>query len=221
MLEFNRLFIPVSFREFFFESVSETTLGTCPPHPHLPSIRSMAPALLPSRQASPARREQGQIASTDTPYSLPPRRVGLPRFVPLPRHPVHLHRPLSPPTGRRGERNPQHGTYADDRRVHVSGGECEIRILQLSYRSSAPSFCKAAIILSASVTFLSLPGLDSVARVAGFVTILCSAASMASSVVALFRYKADLEHATSTVGGEGLMMLSVSPVHGWKEMDYC
>lgn len=33
---------------------------------------------------------------------------------------------------------------------------------------------------------------------------------MASSVVALFRYKADMERSVSHVGGEGLLMLSVS-----------
>lgn len=68
---------------------------------------------------------------------------------------------------------------------------------------------KAAIVLSASVTFLSLPGLDNVSRIAGFVAILFASFSMASTVVALFRYKADLERPVSHIGGEGLMMLSV------------
>ncbi|KAG5642968.1 hypothetical protein DXG03_001816 [Asterophora parasitica] len=66
----------------------------------------------------------------------------------------------------------------------------------------------AAIVLSASVTFLSLPGLDNFARVAGFVAILFATFSMASTVVALFRYKADLERPVSHVAGEGLLMLS-------------
>jgi hypothetical protein len=60
------------------------------------------------------------------------------------------------------------------------------------------------------VTFLSLPGLDNIARVAGFVAILFSSFSMASTVVAIFKYKADLERPTAHVGGEGLIMLSVS-----------
>jgi len=82
-------------------------------------------------------------------------------------------------------------------------------------RSSAPMFvigaCTcliAAILLSASVTFLSLPGLDNIARVAGFIAILFSSFSMASTVVAIFKYKADLERPAAHVGGEGLVMLS-------------
>ncbi|KAJ8698975.1 hypothetical protein PTI98_005621 [Pleurotus ostreatus] len=68
----------------------------------------------------------------------------------------------------------------------------------------------AAIVLSASVTFLSLPGLDSIARVTALVAILCSTTSMAASVVALFRYKADLERPISIAvgGGEGMVALS-------------
>lgn len=66
----------------------------------------------------------------------------------------------------------------------------------------------AAIILSASVTLVSLPGLDNLGRIAGFVAILCSAASMISAVIALFRYKADVERAVVYMGGEGLVMLS-------------
>lgn len=82
-------------------------------------------------------------------------------------------------------------------------------------RSSAPMFvigaCTcliAAILLSASVTFLSLPGLDSIARLAGFVAILFSSFSMASTLVAIFKYKADLERPAAHLGGEGLIMLS-------------
>jgi len=60
------------------------------------------------------------------------------------------------------------------------------------------------------VTLVSLPGLDNLGRIAGFVAILCSAASMISAVIALFRYKADVERAVVYMGGEGLVMLSVS-----------
>lgn len=66
--------------------------------------------------------------------------------------------------------------------------------------------------LSASVTLVSLPGLDNLGRIAGFVAILCSAASMISAVIALFRYKADVERAVVYMGGEGLVMLSVGHI---------
>lgn len=68
---------------------------------------------------------------------------------------------------------------------------------------------QAAIILSASVTFVTLPGLDSIARVAGFVAIMCSTASLASAVMALFRYKVNMERELSCATGEGIMTLSV------------
>ena len=60
------------------------------------------------------------------------------------------------------------------------------------------------------MTLVSLPGLDNLGRIAGFVAILCSIASMISAVIALFRYKADVERAVVYMGGEGLVMLSVS-----------
>jgi len=72
----------------------------------------------------------------------------------------------------------------------------------------ACSCLAAAIILSASVTFMSFPGLDNVARIAGFVAILCSAASMSASVIALFRYKADMARTVwhYDMGGAGMML---------------
>ena len=66
---------------------------------------------------------------------------------------------------------------------------------------------QAAIVLSASV---SLPGFDDLGRITGFVAILYSAASMISAVIALSRYKADVERAVVYMDGEGLVMLSVS-----------
>lgn len=62
------------------------------------------------------------------------------------------------------------------------------------------------------MTLITLPGLDNLGRVAGFVAILCSIASMISAVMALFRYKADSERERAVVyiGGEELVMLSVS-----------
>jgi len=66
----------------------------------------------------------------------------------------------------------------------------------------------AAIVLSASVTFLSLPGLDNLARIAGFVAILCASFSITSTAVSVFRFKGELERPTASVGMEGLMLLS-------------
>jgi len=68
---------------------------------------------------------------------------------------------------------------------------------------------KAAIVLSASVTFLSLPGLDSVARTAGMVAVLFAAFSMGATGVAVLRHKTDLERPVPHVGVEGLMVISV------------
>ncbi|KAI0268289.1 hypothetical protein BC834DRAFT_821316, partial [Gloeopeniophorella convolvens] len=66
----------------------------------------------------------------------------------------------------------------------------------------------AAIILSASVTFISLPGIDDVSRIAGFIAILLSASSLVSAVITLFRYKSDIEHPVMYPRGEGLVLLS-------------
>jgi hypothetical protein len=59
---------------------------------------------------------------------------------------------------------------------------------------------------------VSLPGLDSISRVAGLVAIMCATGTMVSSVVALMRYKLDLERDLA-VGGEGLTLLTVSHNH--------
>ncbi|KAJ3764470.1 hypothetical protein EV361DRAFT_805249 [Lentinula raphanica] len=72
----------------------------------------------------------------------------------------------------------------------------------------------AAIVLSASVTFLSLPGLDNIGRIPGLVAVVFATFSMVFSVIALFRYKADMECISSNIGpwpgfsGEGLMLHS-------------
>ncbi|KAL1741477.1 hypothetical protein HDZ31DRAFT_84793 [Schizophyllum fasciatum] len=73
------------------------------------------------------------------------------------------------------------------------------------YLAGACTCIMGAVVLSASVTLLSLPGLDSVARVAGFVAALISAFSMVSAVVALVRFQADL---TTVSLGEGMIVLS-------------
>ncbi|KAI0371477.1 hypothetical protein BV20DRAFT_942006 [Pilatotrama ljubarskyi] len=77
---------------------------------------------------------------------------------------------------------------------------------------SACACLVAAVILSASVTFLSLPQLDDVARLTGFLAILFSASSMVSSVLALFRYKTDIDRTVVYIGSEGLRHLSRSRV---------
>ena len=63
--------------------------------------------------------------------------------------------------------------------------------------------------LSASVTFLSLPGLDSVARTAGMVAVLFAAFTMVATGVAVLRHKTDLERRVPHIGVEGLMIISV------------
>ncbi|EMD40307.1 hypothetical protein CERSUDRAFT_130057 [Gelatoporia subvermispora B] len=66
----------------------------------------------------------------------------------------------------------------------------------------------AAVVLSASVTFITLPGLDDVTRLAGLVAIMFSASSIVSAVIALLRYKTDIERSSVYIHGEGLMVLS-------------
>ncbi|KAI0751191.1 hypothetical protein C8Q80DRAFT_1251035 [Daedaleopsis nitida] len=73
---------------------------------------------------------------------------------------------------------------------------------------SACACLVAAVILSASVTFLSLPQLDDVPRLAGFIAIAFSASSMVSAVIALFRYKTEIDRTIVYLGGEGMMVLS-------------
>jgi hypothetical protein len=52
--------------------------------------------------------------------------------------------------------------------------------------------CKAAFLLNASVTFLSLLGLPGVARVVAFFVVLLSVGVMASGLVALFQYNGEI-----------------------------
>jgi len=73
------------------------------------------------------------------------------------------------------------------------------------------------------VTFITLPGIDDVSRVAGFLAILLSASSLISAVIALFRYKSDIENPIAYPRGEGLVLLSVCvisefllPIADWK-----
>ncbi|KAJ8594528.1 hypothetical protein M405DRAFT_858044 [Rhizopogon salebrosus TDB-379] len=66
----------------------------------------------------------------------------------------------------------------------------------------------AAVIVSASVMLMTLPGLNVVARIAGLVAIMCSVLSMITSFIAIIRYKAELTHGTPTSGAEGFVLLS-------------
>ncbi|KIJ11001.1 hypothetical protein PAXINDRAFT_85218, partial [Paxillus involutus ATCC 200175] len=63
----------------------------------------------------------------------------------------------------------------------------------------------SAIILSASVTLMSLPGLDSIARIGG---LACSVLTMVTSFVSIFRYKAEIARGVSHSAGEEFTMLS-------------
>ena len=71
---------------------------------------------------------------------------------------------------------------------------------------------QSAIILSASVTLISFPGLDSIARIGGLVAITCSVLSMVTSFASIFRYKAEMARGTSPTA-EGFVMLSVRMIN--------
>ncbi|KAJ3013130.1 hypothetical protein NUW54_g1674 [Trametes sanguinea] len=96
-----------------------------------------------------------------------------------------------------------HYSFDEESGLHTAGP-----MLMLS----ACACLVAAVILSASVTFLSLPQLDDVARLTGFLAILFSASSMVSSVLALFRYKTDIDRTVVYIGSEGLRHLSRSRI---------
>jgi len=68
---------------------------------------------------------------------------------------------------------------------------------------------QAAIVLSASVTFLSLPNLDNVARIAGLVSTLFASFSMAATLVAIFKYKSEMVRIAPQIG-KGIVWVSVS-----------
>ncbi|KAF8886964.1 hypothetical protein BD779DRAFT_1529018 [Infundibulicybe gibba] len=91
-------------------------------------------------------------------------------------------------------------------------GACTCLVVSLPFLSRVQSsirvfLSKAAIVLSASVTLLSLPGLDILARIAGIVAIVFASFSMVSTIVAIFKCKTDMGRVPH-VGGEGLLMLS-------------
>ncbi|KAG6373906.1 hypothetical protein JVT61DRAFT_6059 [Boletus reticuloceps] len=65
----------------------------------------------------------------------------------------------------------------------------------------------SAIVLSASVTLMSFPGLDSITRIGGLVAITCSVLSMVTSFASIFRYKTEMARGTGP-STEGFVMLS-------------
>ncbi|KIL57234.1 hypothetical protein M378DRAFT_88160 [Amanita muscaria Koide BX008] len=98
--------------------------------------------------------------------------------------------------------------FIDRSRDHRMDEESGLRSVAPMLAIGACSCIMASIVLSASVTFLSLSGLDSVTRIAGFVAIISAVCSMASTLLAIFTIKSDLERPPQVVGGEGLLMLS-------------
>lgn len=66
----------------------------------------------------------------------------------------------------------------------------------------------AAVILSASVTLMTLPGLNGIARISGLVAIMCSVLSMTTSFISIMRHKTELAHGTPTSGSEGFVLLT-------------
>ncbi|KAH8825563.1 hypothetical protein DL96DRAFT_1466720 [Flagelloscypha sp. PMI_526] len=67
----------------------------------------------------------------------------------------------------------------------------------------------AAVLLSAAVSFLSLPGLENVPRIAILIAAIFASFAMISTVFTIFRLKSDLETAALWLGGgEDLLMIS-------------
>jgi hypothetical protein len=76
-------------------------------------------------------------------------------------------------------------------------------------RQELTLWSQAAVILSASVAFVAIPGVDTAARTAALIAILCSAASILGTLLAVLRYKLDLGRAPSFLSGESPLILSV------------
>ncbi|KAF8625005.1 hypothetical protein AX15_005599 [Amanita polypyramis BW_CC] len=98
--------------------------------------------------------------------------------------------------------------FLDRSRDHRADEESGLRSAAPMFVIGACTCIMASVVLSASVTLLSLSGLDSIMRIAGFVAIISAVCSMASTLLAIFTIKADLERPPQVIGGEGLLMLS-------------
>ncbi|KAK2463729.1 hypothetical protein APHAL10511_004222 [Amanita phalloides] len=98
--------------------------------------------------------------------------------------------------------------FLDRSREHRADEESGLRTAAPMFVIGACTCIMASIVLSATVTFLTLSGLDSIMRIAGFVALISAVFSMASTLLAIFTIKADLERPPQVIGGEGLLMLS-------------
>jgi hypothetical protein len=96
--------------------------------------------------------------------------------------------------------------------MHLSCGKYNTPSFKFLPLLSKPTFFvvvrKAAVVLSASVTFLSLPGLKAFSWTTGMVAILFAAFSIGSDGCKLssVRHKADMER---PIGIEGMMVITV------------
>ncbi|KAJ7202679.1 hypothetical protein B0H12DRAFT_1126978 [Mycena haematopus] len=70
----------------------------------------------------------------------------------------------------------------------------------------------AAALLEASVTFLALPGLQSIPHAIALTVVLLDVAAIVSCVVAIFWCKAELANAEAPMNGEGLILISMRSV---------
>jgi len=59
---------------------------------------------------------------------------------------------------------------------------------------------------------MTLPELDTIARIGGLVAILCSVLSMITSFVSIFRYKSEMAQGAAQTPGEGFFLLPVSVI---------
>ncbi|VDC04132.1 unnamed protein product [Peniophora sp. CBMAI 1063] len=71
----------------------------------------------------------------------------------------------------------------------------------------------AAVVLGASVTLISIPGLNDISRIASCISIILSASSLVSALLALLRWKTDVErNVYSGIGQEGFMVMTTRSV---------
>jgi hypothetical protein len=90
-------------------------------------------------------------------------------------------------------------------------GACACLVVSITRRSMSKvsnlMMIQAAVILSASVTLATLPGMNGIARTADLIAIMCSVLSMIISFISIIRYKADSAHGMPASGSEGFVLL--------------
>ncbi|KAG6330518.1 hypothetical protein ID866_8569 [Astraeus odoratus] len=98
-----------------------------------------------------------------------------------------------------------------DRAIYISHFNVEGNVVP---PSSTPLFivgaCAclvSAIIISPSVTLIMLLGLGSIARIRGLVAISCSALTIVTSFVSIFRYKSEIAKGATHAASEGFVLL--------------